>query len=455
MPVQSLQLDYAGSFLNELRNGGITMSVPKSADAATKNLHVHVLESKNFKTVTVELKFLTLLDRETITERTLLPGVLRAGSKKYPSAGAMQDELDDLYGASLQIYQGVSGNCHVLTVQMEFANERFIENEDTLDENVFSFLNEFLFNLKISNDGFDKQTVAKEKEKLRKNLEASKDDKTSYANERLMDEMAFGERYSIHPAGYLQDIQSITEQLLLSSYKSLISSARIDVFVVGDVKPETTTNLIARVLTGIPSGNEERLHEGAALPDQVKSVESSKVIRETDEIQQAKLHIGYRTQTVFSDEDFEALMIGSMILGGHAGSLLFTTVREQHSLAYYVGADLDLYSDKLIIYSGITPKDYEKTVEIINEQIEILQAGTFSEKVFEDTKAMVIGNYQQALDGIGGMIATEYQKVLTGTSKTPQQMIKKFEVVTREDIQRVTNKLELDTMFILTSEEEL
>ena len=429
------------------------MSIHKSADAAMKNLHVHVLESKNFKTVTVELKFQTLLDRATITERTLLPGVLRAGSKLYPTAGVMQDELDDLYGASLQLYQSVAGNTHVLTIQMEFANERFIENENNLAENVFAFLNEFLFNPKTNQHGFDKKTVAQEKEKLRKNLEAIKDDKSSYADERLMDEMAFGERYAVHPNGYLEDIDGITEQRLLSTYRTLSQTARIDIFVAVDVKPEATKDLIETVLSGVPSSGEQRLKEGAALPNEAKPAESPKIIREKDAIQQAKLHIGYRTRTIFTDADFEALMIGSMILGGHAGSLLFTTVREQHSLAYYVGADLDLYSDKLIIFCGIAPKDYEKTVEIIDEQVAILQAGTFSQDVLDDTKAMIIGSYQQALDGFGGIIATEYQKVLTGTSKTPQDMIEKFKAVTREDIQRVTGKLERDTTYFLTSEE--
>lgn len=429
------------------------MSIPKSAEAIKNNAHVHVLESKNFKTITVELKFQTLVDRATITERTLLPGVLRAGSKLYPTASAMQDELDDLYGASLQVYQSVTGNSHILTVQMEFANERFIENENNLAENVFRFINELLFNPKTSQHGFDKATVGQEKEKLRKKLEASKDDKTSYADERLMDEMAFGERYAVHPNGYLEDIDTITEQRLLSTYKTILETARIDVFVAGDVNPEETKELIETVLTGVPVGSGQRLEEGAALPSEVKSVQTFKIIRETDEIQQAKLHIGYRTKTIFTDTDFETLMVGSMILGGHAGSLLFTSVREQHSLAYYVGADLDLYSDKMIIFCGIAPKDYEKTVEIIEEQVAILQAGTFSDDVLEDTIAMMVGSYQQALDGIGGIIATEYQKVLTGTSKTPQDMIEKFKSVTREDIQRVTSKIERDTMFFLTSEE--
>lgn len=430
------------------------MDLLKSADAALNNLNVHVIENKNFKTVTVELKLQTLLERATITERSLLPGVLRAGTNRFPTATAIQDELDDLYGASLQLYQSVSGNCHILTVQIEFANERFIENENSLEENIYGFLNELLFNPKVSQDGFDKNTVAQEKEKLRKNLQASKDDKSSYAGERLIDEMAIGELYAIHPSGYLEDIDSITESGLYDTYKTLLETARIDVFVAGDVHPEETKELIGSVLSGVPVGSEKRLSEGAALPSEAKSVLAPKTIRETDDIQQAKLHIGYRTRTVFTDADFEALMIGSMILGGHAGSLLFTTVREEHSLAYYVGADLDLYSDKMIIFCGIAPKDYEKAVEIIDEQVAILKEGTFSDEVLEDTKAMMIGSYQQALDGIGGIIATEYQKILTGTSKSPQDMIEKFKTITRDDIQRAVSKLERDTTFFLTSKEE-
>ncbi|GKV68198.1 peptidase M16 [Sporosarcina sp. NCCP-2716] len=413
---------------------------------------LHLIENKNVKTVTVECKLQTLLDRKTITERTLLPGILRAGCSEYPTAKEMQEHLDDLYGASLVIYPSTAGNSHVLTVQLEFANERFIGGEDDLAENVYRFLNEILYHPRTEGDGFDPRVVEQEKEKLKKALESAKDDRAAYADERLLDEMAPDERYSVHPNGYLEDLAAITPNSLLAAYRELLATARFDLFVAGDLDFKRNRRIITETVTDGPR-SAEQLETGLALPAQAAKPSDVKTFTETEQIQQAKLHIGYRTGRTFRDTDFEALMVGSVLLGGHPGSLLFSTIREEHSLAYYVGADLDMYSDKLFVYCGIAPNDYEAARKLIAEQIAILKDGSFSDENLEDSKTMLVGSYQTSLDSVAGMVATEYQKVLTGSSKSPVDMAETFKTITREDVVRAVRDLDLDTVFLLTSEE--
>lgn len=342
----------------------------------------------------------------------------------------------------------------MLNVQMEFANGRFIGGEENLDENIYAFLNELLFCPHLENGAFPGQVVEREKKKLKQALESAKDDRASYADERLMDEMAPDEIYSVHPSGYLEDLDRITPESLYATYMNVIRTARIDVFAAGDIHFERTAERIQSAFTDLPVPDASRVSSGQALPDRPAAANPPKVIIETEEIQQAKLHIGCRTGMLFTDDDFEALMTASVLLGGHPGSLLFSTVREQHSLAYYIGADLDMYSDKLIIFCGIAPKDYEQTVGLIHEQIEALKAGEFSEENLEDSKAMLAGNFQTAMDSIPGLIATDYQKVLTGSDKSPLDMVEKFKKVTKEDVRRAAAKLTVDTTFLLTAREE-
>src|SRR5690625_7611044 len=59
------------------------------------------------------------------------------------------------------------------------------------------------------------------------------------------------------------------------------------------------------------------------------------VIIEKQDIQQAKLHLGYRTNSTYQDDDYHALQVFNGVFGGFPSSKLFINVREKNSLAYY------------------------------------------------------------------------------------------------------------------------
>src|SRR5699024_9556403 len=173
------------------------------------NFSGHIIPSQKFKTSTLELKLTTLIDRSTITRRAILPFVLRKGSKKYPSAARIQDKLDDLYGASLEIAGHKAGSYHIMNFHMEIPNEKFIQDDQDIIGETLEFLKEIAFEPNIENESFDETVTSREKETITKYLKSIKDDKMHYANIRLIDEMATGERYQIHPFGYLEDMKHI------------------------------------------------------------------------------------------------------------------------------------------------------------------------------------------------------------------------------------------------------
>src|SRR5699024_5176869 len=129
-----------------------------------KNLNGHIIPSKKFKTVTLELKLKTLIDRSTITRRAILPFVLRKGSKKYPSAERIQDKLDDLYGASLEIAGHKAGYYHIMNFHMEIPNDKFIQDDMDVIGETLAFLKEIAFEPDIENEAFDEKVTSREKE---------------------------------------------------------------------------------------------------------------------------------------------------------------------------------------------------------------------------------------------------------------------------------------------------
>jgi len=414
-------------------------------------INVHIIPSKKYKTITIVAKLKTAMERDTITKRALLPVLLRQGTKKYPSRELLQDRLDDLYGASLSLDGGKAGDDHVLSVRMEIANEKFIPNESSIIEDGIEFLKEVIFHPNITDNGFASDLVAREKELLKQQLRALKDNKVNFAQMRLIDEMCDGETFQIHAQGYEEDLEAITPQNLYEYYQTVIQDNQLDVYMLGDFNHDEMAELLQSSL-GRPSYVRNDRKAKAEITG-LKDNRPQEIIEKQD-IQQAKLHIGYRTHTTFKDDDFAALLVFNGIFGAFPNSKLFLNVREKHSLAYYVASGLEGFKGIMYVYSGIAGSDYEKTTTIIEEQLNEVIAGTFSEENLEETKALLLNDIVETMDDAQGLIEVMYQNVIGGTGiASPEALLDRLKEVTKEDVIRVAKKIEKDTVYLLTSKE--
>lgn len=417
------------------------------------NMRAHLIPSKKFKTITIELKFKALINKNTVTKRSMLPFVLRKGSKQYPSAEHIQGKLDDLYGASFGIVGQKSGSYHVLSFHMEIANEKYIDGEASIIADTLRFINEVAFNPNVEDGHFDQDIVKREKQKLSNLLESIKDDKMGYANLRLVEEMSEGELYQVHPYGYEDEITKINTENLYDYYKHIINEDMVDLFIVGDFEEESMLEMVKTHLDGF---RKKPTYVQDDKPKIVHNIshQEPKVVIEKDTVQQAKLNIGYRTHTTFEDMDFPAMLLFQIIFGGHPGSKLFLNVREKHSLAYYVSAGLDFFSDKLFVNSGVAPEDYEKACEIIEQQLIAMQQGDFTDEEINEAKSLLVSEHLYSLDDAGGIIDLLYQQIIGNRQFPTEQMMTEITELTKEDIIKSANKLQLDTVYLLTSEEE-
>lgn len=64
-----------------------------------EGVNLHVLQTKQYKTVRIFVRFTTRL-KEVITKRSLLSSLLETNSLNYPDQTQLSAKLADLYGAS-------------------------------------------------------------------------------------------------------------------------------------------------------------------------------------------------------------------------------------------------------------------------------------------------------------------------------------------------------------------
>lgn len=412
-----------------------------------KGMNVHIVPTTKFKTITITLKLKTPINRDIATQRALLSYVLDKATNKYPTAKQVRMKLDDLYGAVFGIANGKKGPYHTLSFRMEIANEKFLTKQVSLLKDALNLLSEILYNPYIEEGAFKPAIVTREKRTLRSNLKGIIDNKVAYANMRLTDEMCKGEAHAIHTHGYEEDLEKITPAHLYDYYKDMLTNDIFDLYIVGDVKVDEVMDIVKETFT------RQHSREEAPIDIAHKEIEEVKEVTERQQINQAKLHIGYRTNVTIFDQDFTALQVFNGLFGAFPNSKLFKNVREKHSLAYYTASRLGAYNGIMIVFSGIAPDDNEKAQAIIDEQVEAMKQGDFTDEEIAEMKTLLLSNMKEALDSASAITEMLYNRHAANLEFNLNKSVERLEKVSRDEIITVAHKIEKDTIYVLTEEE--
>ena len=415
-------------------------------------LNVHVFPSKTYKTNTILLHIRSPLERETLTKRAILPFVLQRGTEKFPTRQAIRTYLDDLYGATLSADVSKKGENHLMTLRMEIANENFLSDSSPLLEKGLELFSSVLLSPKLESGAFPKETVEGEKRTLKQKISSVYDDKMRYANKRLTEEMCQGEPFQLYVLGKEEDIPVIDEKNLYQYYEQVLNKDQFDMYIVGDVKLAEMKVLI-----------EKHFQAFAQLPDrerggksQAKASSKAREVREIIEeqdVQQGKLHIGYRTNITYGDDDYIALQIFNGIFGGFSHSKLFINVREKASLAYYAASRIESHKGLMIVMSGIESNKFADTTKIIFEQMEAMKAGDFTADDISQTKAVYKNQLLETMDVPRGRMELEYHNTLTAKKRPLSEWLEEIEQIRKEDIVSVAKKIQVDTVYFLKGKE--
>ncbi|MED3748798.1 EF-P 5-aminopentanol modification-associated protein YfmF [Geobacillus stearothermophilus] len=411
-------------------------------------VRVHTISTDKYKTNTIVWKMKAPLAKETVTLRALLPYVLQSGTADYPSVKALRTYLDELYGATLNVDLTKKGEHHIMTIRIDVANERFLPEQTPLLSKALQLLADLLFRPALDGGRFVTDIVEQEKRALRQRIQAVYDDKMRYANMRLVEEMCKGEPYALSPNGELEDVDAITAERLHRYYERALAEDELDLYVIGDIDEEEVLNTVRQRFL-LP----DRAEPARTPQAQAKARGEVKEVIERQDVKQGKLNIGYRTNVTYEDDDYYALQMFNGIFGGFSHSKLFINVREKESLAYYAASRLESHKGLLMVMSGIEPANYEKARRIIDEQMQAMKNGDFTDEEMAQTKAVIRNQLLETLDTPRGLVEVLYHNVVSTRKRPIDEWMAGTDQVTREDVVRVADKVELDTVYFLTGME--
>lgn len=412
-------------------------------------IRLHVLPTKRFKTFSISLYAGLPLHESTVTSAALIPFVLRRGTASTPETIAFRERLDELYGAGFGFDVYKRGDAQIVQFRMDVINDRFVSSDQPLLAASLKLLGEVVTDPVLENGGLRAKYVDAEKQTLRKRLEAIINDKIRYASERCLEVMCADEPYRLHPLGRLEDIDAITPDSITAAYREWLNNAAFDLYVVGDTTLDEVKALVAEAFRG--NRGEPAVY---GLPQVNKTVGEVKTVVERMDVTQGKLNMGLRINTSYGDDDYPAALMFNGILGGYPHSKLFLNVREKASLAYYAASRLDGHKGICTIQSGIEFGNYEKAKTIIQEQLEQMRGGSYSELEMSQTKAMIANHLRELQDSANEMIGFDFNAVLSKRERSAAQLLEEVQAVTAEQIAAVARKTELDTIYFLRDRKE-
>lgn len=412
-----------------------------------KGVSLHIRQTAQFKTVNFSIKWRAPLNEETAAQRTVLSNVLQHSNEKFPTSASYRSYLDDLFGTVLYFDTAKRGQEHTVLLNVETVNDQYLSHGNVLNEAI-DLIQEAIFKPNYENGVFKESIVNREKEMVIQRIQSIFDDKSRYAQKRLTEIIRPNSAASFSANGNIEAVKAITPQSLTKTYEDMLANDVIDIYVVGDINVEEMTQKLKAAF---------QFADRNALPKTQEDTTPANVepyTKETQEMKQGKLHIGYSTPVRFGDKDFPIMQIFNGIFGGYAHSKLFMNVREKESLAYYASSSYSSQYGLLFVVSGIEPANEEKARKLIAEQLKVMQNGEITDLELAQTKAMLINQLKEALDSPRGQIEIFDQYKVLDEPFTMDTWTARWQSVSKEDVQKVAQDIKLEATYFLCGKGE-
>jgi len=408
-------------------------------------INLNIIRSDKFKTNQLKINFALPLCNKTAPLASLLPQVLRRGCEKYPTMTELNRRLEYLYAATLGGASGKCGENELITFNSSFLRNEFIPDGTDLLSLMCDMMADLIFRPHLVDGKFCAEYVEGEKKNLIDKINAEINNKGAYANKRLFDVMCKDEPYSVSHLGTVESVKATDADALTAFYRNEFSKAPVEIFFVGVCDENELTRSISEKFS--PFARNASDYTKATVKEKV-----SKLTRVTEEmpVNQGKLSIGFRTGACTAKGNNEKFLVFNEIFGGSPTSKLFENVREKLSLCYYCSSRYVAPKGIMYIASGVKVGDETKAEEEILRQLDAMKNGEFSENDIAVAKMSLENSYTSCHDDADRLSNWYLTRIVTGAENTTiENVVKKINKVTKEDIIAIAETVIPDTVYFL------
>ncbi len=411
-------------------------------------INLRVVQTDKFKTACFSASFVTKLSRIDAAKNALIPQILRRGTRKYPDMTRLSAALDTLYGARIEPEIRKFGDIQLTGIICDLVTPDCVPNGDSMLKETLNLALDVLLDPCVTGESFVKEYVKGEKENLIDYLNGEINDKLSYAYRETVSEFYKDSGFGVNEFGEASDVETISSKDLYAHYRHILKHAPLEIFFCGNASFEEVEACIKPQITKL-----NRRYDSFVTLGKSKQPDVREVCVHFD-VNQANLLVGLYTPTRAGSTKQPAMHVLSVILGGGTASKLFTHVREEKSLCYFVGAKYDKYLQAMFMYSGVDAKRVEEARGEMLKQLIACQDGNITEQELAIAKRYIVGTFKTMEDSAIGLESYWIGESVMGLSREIDFRISRINAVTLEDVEKSAEELVNCMTYVLTGKEE-
>ena len=411
-------------------------------DIKKDKYNLHFIKTNKFKTTLVKVIFSNNLKKEELTIRNLLLNNLLFSSAKYNTLRKMAIKKDDLFGIDLYSKTYKRGSLALSEISLTALSDKYTE-KGSLKKGL-EFMFDIINNPNTKDNKFDDVAFKINYDRLKTSIINEEDDPMFCAYKGFKEMIGNDKIYGTSSLGTIKDLEKITPSSLYNYYKKFLSENQIDIYVVG--------NFNEKEIEKVFENNINWTNRNSSYQNKIGNYEKDFSCKEIEsKFNQSKIIMGGNINNLTEHEKLYDGIIYNIILGNSPNSKLFQNVREKYSLAYSISSSINRLEGSFFIYAGISYDNVDKTKQEIYKQIEDMKQGKFLKKDVKDAKQAILSIMKEIDEYPGSMLDHYMNYLYFGNEKL---VIQKEEInkITKEDIVRVANKINIDTIFVLKEE---
>ncbi len=410
-------------------------------------VHFSCYKDKRFQKNRIEICFSDILDRKNASINALIAAVLSRSNGIYKTMQELNNRLSELYASSINDFVENSGDIQDFGLfSYSLCNEYAFDGENVLEE-IAVMLRDCIFNPYLENGSFPEAVVELQKQNLIDANNNEINNKGRYASIRANTVAFQDEPAAVRNLGENEDIEKITAESAYTRYLEILETKNVEIICVGPADYSVVEEIFTEAFKKI-----NRRPEPKPRTKRSKIKTEPAVVTETMDIEQSKLVMIYKSD--YDEKLWKHVTLAAYMLGGDVSSKLFTIVREKLSLCYYCSSRFGRGKFTMTVSSGVEKENLGKAIAAINEQLDELRKGNFTDEEITKSK-LSIGTALKASNDYMDSISTWISGCIYDDDFTmPEEKIKLFEAITREEIIAAAESMKIDTVYTLTSKED-
>lgn len=408
------------------------------------NENIYFEQTDKYKTIAIGVMMFTPFKKEYLAEKTLLSSMMIKVNSEFPNEQEFNIHCQELYDMGISMRSGRVGRMGVVSLSLTVVNPLYLKEKVDLLEETVNLMKTILLK-----PHFTSELLEQEKRLLINELEGVYNNKNQYASQQFVKTMFKNELLSIKTTGEIEDIKNVTIDSLKKAYQEILTYPRV-FYVIGGVEKTK----VEKLFSDFTSYNvNSEINSDYFIDKETKEITEVTKVIEVQNINQSILYMGYRTNIRIDDTLYTAAILFTGMLGQFFHSSLFQVIREEHSLAYYVGSDYNPRKGNLAVIAGIDAKSYDEVIKLVNEIIDNYQKGNFEDEILDLTKKAYINQLKKQEDFPGSFINNIYTELANAKVLSLDEKIKAINNITKEDIITVSKALTLDTIYFLKGDQ--